>query len=77
MKITIAGMGYVGLSNALLLSQHHEVVALDIDAAKVALLNQKRSPIEDADIEHYLAEKKLNLRATLNKTEAYANADFA
>jgi UDPglucose 6-dehydrogenase len=75
-KIAIAGTGYVGLSNAVLLSQHHEVVALDIDATKVALLNQKRSPIEDADIEHYLAEKKLNLRATLDKYDAYANADF-
>ncbi len=75
-KITIAGSGYVGLSNAILLAQHHEVVALDIDAAKVALLNERRSPIEDADIAHYLAQKTLNLRATLDKTEAYANADF-
>ena len=76
MKITIAGTGYVGLSNAVLLSQHHEVVALDIDAAKVALLNEQRSPIDDADIAHYLAEKMLSLRATLDKTDAYANADF-
>ena len=75
-KITIAGTGYVGLSLAVLLAQHHEVVALDIDASKVALLNAQRSPIEDADIAHYLAEKTLNLRATLDKTEAYANADF-
>jgi UDPglucose 6-dehydrogenase len=75
-KIAIAGSGYVGLSNAVLLAQHHEVVALDIDAAKVALLNERRSPIEDADIAHYLAQKTLNLRATLDKTEAYANADF-
>jgi UDPglucose 6-dehydrogenase len=52
------------------LSQHHQVVALDIDATKVALLNQRRSPIEDADIAHYLAQKTLNLRATLDKTEA-------
>jgi UDPglucose 6-dehydrogenase len=69
-KIAIAGTGYVGLSNAVLLSQHHEVVTLDIDANKVALLNQRRSPIEDADIAHYLAQKTLNLRATLDKTEA-------
>ena len=75
-KITIAGTGYVGLSNAVLLSQHHEVVALDIDATKVALLNERRSPIEDTDIAHYLAQKTLNLHATLDKTEAYANADF-
>ncbi|MFT7116419.1 MAG: UDPglucose 6-dehydrogenase [Rhodoferax sp.] len=69
-KIAIAGTGYVGLSNAVLLSQHHEVVTLDIDANKVALLNERRSPIEDADIAHYLAQKTLNLRATLDKTEA-------
>ena len=76
LKIAIAGTGYVGLSLAVLLAQHHEVVALDIDANKVALLNERRSPIDDADIALYLAEKTLNLRATLDKTEAYANADF-
>lgn len=76
LKIAIAGTGYVGLSNAVLLAQQHEVVALDIDPTKVALLNQKRSPIEDADIERYLTEKKLNLRASLDKHDAYANADF-
>jgi UDPglucose 6-dehydrogenase len=75
-KIAIAGTGYVGLSNAILLAQHHQVVALDIDATKVALLNQRRSPIEDTDIAHYLADKTLNLHATLDKTAAYANADF-
>ena len=75
-KIAIAGTGYVGLSNAVLLAQQHEVVALDIDAAKVALLNSKRSPIEDTDIEHYLAHKPLNLRATLDKVDAYAGADY-
>lgn len=75
-KIAIAGTGYVGLSNAVLLAQQHEVVALDIDAAKVALLNSKRSPIEDTDIEHYLAHKPLNLRATLDKVDAYTGADY-
>lgn len=75
-KIAIVGTGYVGLSNAVLLAQQHEVVALDIDAAKVALLNSKRSPIEDADIEHYLAHKPLNLRATLDKVDAYTGADY-
>jgi hypothetical protein len=75
-KITIAGTGYVGLSNAVLLSQCHQVVALDIDATKVSLLNQRKSPIDDADIAHYLAQKTLNLHATLDKSEAYANADF-
>ena len=75
-KIAIAGTGYVGLSNAVLLAQHHEVVALDIDATKVALLNERRSPVEDADIAHYLAHKPLNLRATLDKVDAFAGADF-
>jgi len=76
MQIAIAGTGYVGLSNAVLLAQHHEVVALDIDATKVALLNDRRSPIEDTEIEHYLAHKPLNLRATLDKVDAYSKADF-
>lgn len=75
-KIAIAGTGYVGLSNAVLLAQHNEVVALDLDAAKVAAISQGRSPIVDADIEHYLAHKPLNLRATLDAHDAYAGADF-
>ncbi|MDR1460637.1 MAG: nucleotide sugar dehydrogenase [Campylobacteraceae bacterium] len=75
-KITIAGTGYVGLSNAVLLSQHNEVVAFDIDAHKVKLLNNKRSHIEDVELNEYLASKPLNLRATLNKNDAYDGADF-
>ena len=76
MKITIAGTGYVGLSNAVLLAQHNQVVTIDIVAEKVAMLNRKQSPIEDAEIEDYLRNKPLNLRATLNKQEAYEGADF-
>ena len=76
MKIAIAGLGYVGLSNAVLLAQHNEVVAIDIATDKVALLNSKRSPIEDAEIEDYLQHRSLNLRATLDKHEAYAGADY-
>ncbi|MDQ6968425.1 MAG: nucleotide sugar dehydrogenase [Mariprofundaceae bacterium] len=76
MKIAIAGVGYVGLSNAVLLSQHHEVVALDIVPEKVELLNRKQSPIQDAEIEEYLQNKELNFRATIDKYEAYNGADF-
>lgn len=76
MKCAIAGTGYVGISLAVLLSQQHEVLALDIDPRKVDLLNTQRSPIHDPEIERFLAEKPLQLRATLNKEEAYAGADF-
>ena len=76
MKIAIAGTGYVGLSNAVLLSQHNEVVALDIVAEKVEMLNRKESPIADTEIEDYLKNKPLNLRATLDKHEAYVGADY-
>jgi len=75
-KIAIAGSGYVGLSNAVLLSQHNEVVALDIDPRKVDLLNQRESPIDDPEIKDYLQNKSLKLRATLDKHDAYTGADF-
>ena len=76
MKIAIAGTGYVGLSNAMLLSQNHEVIALDIIPEKIDQLNNKISPIVDAEIEDFLANKNLNFIATLNKELAYKNADF-
>jgi UDPglucose 6-dehydrogenase len=76
MKIAIAGTGYVGLSNGILLAQHHEVVALDVLAVKVDQLNRKELPIEDADMQDYLLNKPLNFKATLNKQEAYQGAGF-
>ena len=76
MKIAVVGTGYVGLSNAMLLAQHHDVIAVDIVAEKVELLNNKQSPIEDKDIEHFLANKKLNFSATLDAKQAYEDADF-
>lgn len=76
MKIAVAGMGYVGLSNAVLLAQRHEVVALDIDADRVEAINARRSPIEDPDIEEFLAGRLLNLRATADPQDAYSGARF-
>lgn len=76
LKIAVAGTGYVGLSIATLLSQHHQVTAVDIIPEKVELINNKKSPIQDDYIEKYLAEKDLNLTATLDAKEAYSDADF-
>ncbi|NWO06524.1 MAG: UDP-glucose 6-dehydrogenase, partial [Alteromonadaceae bacterium] len=76
MKIAVAGTGYVGLSNAVPLAQHNEVVAVDIVESKVNLINDKKSPIEDNEISEFFSEKPLNLKATLSAEEAYSNADY-
>ena len=76
LKIAVAGTGYVGLSIATLLSQHHKVMAVDIVPEKVELINSKKSPIQEEYIEKYLAEKELNLTATLDAKEAYSDVDF-
>ena len=76
MKIAIAGIGFVGLSNAILLAQHNEVLAIDIVPEKVAMLNARQSPIPDPELEDYLAHKPLKLKATLNKAEAYEGSSF-
>ncbi len=76
MKIAVAGTGYVGLSNAMLLAQNHQVVALDIISEKVEMLNNKQSPIVDAEIEHFLANKTLNFVATTDKEKAYVGAEY-
>jgi len=73
-KITVVGTGYVGLSNAVLLAQHNQVVALDILQSKVDLINNRQSPIVDAEIEDYLQNKPLNLQSTTDKAEVYQNA---
>lgn len=76
LKIAVAGTGYVGLSIATLLSQHHEVIAVDIVQEKVDLINSKISPIQDEYIEKYLTEKDLDLTATMDAKEAYSDVDF-
>ena len=76
MKIAVAGTGYVGLSIATLLAQHHDVVALDIIKEKVDMINNRKSPIVDKEIEEYLAEKPLNLTATTDDVEAYTDAEY-
>ena len=74
--IAVAGIGYVGLSNAILLAQHHKVYAVDVDEQRVAMINRRQSPIEDREIQKYLAEKRLDLYATLDAANAYRQADI-
>src|SRR5690625_4883343 len=76
MKIAVAGTGYVSLSNAVLLAQHYEVVALDINDEKVEQINQRNSPIKDADIEEFFNTKQLNLQATTDSTVAFQQTDY-
>ena len=76
MKIAVAGIGYVGLASAILLAQHNEVIAVDISQARVDLINQRKPPLVDAEIEEYLAHKNLNLTATVDGDAAYSQADF-
>ncbi|HBO38034.1 MAG TPA: UDP-glucose 6-dehydrogenase, partial [Pasteurellaceae bacterium] len=76
MKITIVGAGYVGISNAVLLAQHHEVTLLDISSEKMDLINNKMSPIHDSEIKEYLATKTLHLQATVDAARAYAGAEY-
>ena len=75
-KIAVAGLGYVGMSNAVLLAQHNDVTAIDLDENRVELVNNRKAPIEDTELEHYLAEKELNLVATTDPQTAYAGAEF-
>jgi len=76
MKIAVVGTGYVGISNAVLRAQRHDVVALDLVPGKVAMIVDRRSPIDDAEVGHYLPQKPLRLHATLDKVEAYVGADY-
>jgi len=76
LNITVAGTGYVGLSNAVLLSQHHQVMALDVLHEKVALINRRQSPVRDPEIQRFLSEKKLHLEATTDQVKAFKEADF-
>ena len=76
MKIAVVGTGYVGLSNAVLLAQNNEVVCLDIAPERVEMINRKESPLEDSDIHEYLKNRPLNLRATLDKYQAYSKSDY-
>ena len=76
MKVAVAGIGYVGLANAVLLAQNHAVTAVDVSAERVAMLNGRKSPIADAELEQFLAEKRLDLTATLDGAAAYRDADF-